>query len=249
MIQAHIQTIGAVIFKMLHIPGGDFLMGSAENEKAAYSFEKPQHRVTLGDFYLAEYPVTQALWLAVMGGKNPSAFPGDDRPVEMVSWNDAQDFLQKLNELTRGSRPEGHLYRLPTEAQWEYAARGGPYHTDGYQYAGSDELKEVGWFEANSGSETRPVGQKYANQLGLYDMCGNVWEWCEDDWHNNYRGAPGNDAAWIDRPERGSNRVVRGGSWAYAALDCRAACRYFIEPGFRLGTLGFRLALCLQSVG
>jgi formylglycine-generating enzyme required for sulfatase activity len=166
-----------------------------------------------------------------------------------VSWDDAQSFLQKLNELTRGSRPEAHLYRLPTEAQWEYAARGGPYHTDGYLYAGSDELKEVGWFEANSGSETRPVGQKYANQLGLFDMCGNVWEWCEDDWHGNYRGAPEKDAAWIDRPERGSLRVIRGGSWGSTARACRAACRYGYGPDYRGGDLGFRLALCLQSVG
>lgn len=236
-------------FIMIGVPGGSFLMGSPAGDPDAYEDEYPQHPVTLRDFYLGQYPVTQALWLAVTGGKNPSRFEGEERPVEQVSWLEAQDFVKKLNAMSANTRPGGYAYCLPAEAQWEYAARGGPYHADGYQYAGSDRLKEVGWYADNSGDGTNPVGQKYPNQLGLYDLSGNVWEWCEDDWHDDYKGAPDDGSAWINRPERGSFRVIRGGGWNGTARDCRVACRYDVGPDRRGNDIGFRLALSLQSVG
>jgi sulfatase modifying factor 1 len=179
---------------------------------------------------------------------SPSYFQGDELPVEQVSWDDAKAFIQKLNELTSNTRPKGYLYRLPTEAEWEYAARGGKYHDEGYQYAGSDRLKDVGWFEGNNDVETKPVGLKHPNQLGLYDMSGNVWEWCEDDWHDNYNNAPKDGSAWIYTPDQGSLRVARGGSWLNTARYCRAAYRNSGAPGSH-PRFGFRLALSLQSVG
>ncbi len=144
---------------------------------------------------------------------------------------------------------------MPTEAEWEYAARGGTRNatqtgaSSQTKYAGSDKLKEVGWYDANSHGETKRVGLKEPNELGLYDMSGNVWEWCEDDWHDNYKGAPADGSAWIDAPERGSNRVMRGGSWNFDAQYCRVASRTSYPPGNRWYTIGFRLALSLQSVG
>ena len=242
-------------FSMIFVEGNTFLMGDEIGDLHAYC--RPVHPVTVSPFYIGQFPVTQALWKAVTNGENPSRFPGDDRPVEQVSWNDAQAFLQKLNNLTSASRPEGYHYRLPTEAEWEYAARGGCYSLPtgegwggaGYQYAGSDRLKDVGWYDENSGSETKPVGLKYPNQLGLYDMSGNVWEWCEDDWHKNYKGAPKDGSAWVDKPERGPYRVLRGGVWGFAARSCRSASRDGSGPGNRGNRVGFRLALALQSVG
>ena len=248
MSNPYLETVNGHTFRMIFVEGGAFDMGSADDDPEAYDREKPRHRVTVPDFYLGEYPVTQALWKAVMDN-NPSNFEGDDRPVERVSWNNAQDFIRRLNEATRATRPPDYLYRLPSEAEWEYAARGGKYHADGYKYAGSDRLKDVGWFEENSDQETKPVGQKDANQLGLYDMSGNVWEWCEDDWHNNYKGAPTDGSAWIDTPERGTYRVARGGGWVDTARDCRVADRGSVRPDNRDHGLGFRLVLAPQSVG
>jgi len=234
---------------MIPIEGDTFLMGSPKDDKDAFDSEKPQHSVTVSSYYIGQFPVTQALWKAIMKGENPSQFQGDDRPVERVSWDDTQAFLQKLNALTKDARPKDHFYYLPTEAEWEYAARGGKFYTENYKYAGSDRLKDVGWFIKNSGSETKPVGLKYANQLGLYDMSGNVWEWCEDDWHGNYKGAPKDGSAWVDKPERGTHRVLRGGSWINTAKACRSAYRGNRGPVNRNNYVGFRLALALQSVG
>lgn len=234
-------------FAMIPVEGGAFDMGDELGD--LWSACLPVHRVTVPDFYLAKYPVTQALWKAVMNGQNPSRFPGDERPVEQVSWDDAQQFIKALNDMTESARPPGHAYRLPTEAEWEYAARGGKYHAEGFKYAGSDRLKDVGWFDVNSGKETKPVGMKNPNQLGFHDMSGNVWEWCEDDWHGDYKGAPTDGSAWIDRPKRGALRVYRGGGWLDDARNCRAALRYDRAPGRRDNGLGFRLALSLQSVG
>ena len=175
-------------------------------------------------------------------GDNPSFFKGKQRPVERVSWEDAQIFIKKLNGIT------GKHFRLPSEGEWEYAARGGP-HKSPYRYAGSDKLKEVGWFASNSHGETKPVGLKAPNELGLYDMSGNVWEWCEDDWHVDYQKAPDNGSAWIDSPDRGSLRVNRGGGYFDDAQGCRVSSRDFNTPSYRYRDLGFRLALSLQSVG
>jgi formylglycine-generating enzyme required for sulfatase activity len=236
-------------FRMIPVLGGSFLMGSKEGEEGALNEEKPQHSVTVSDFYIGQYPVTQALWKVVMDGKNPSYFQGDDRPVENVSWYEAQQFLKALNPLIKNTRLEGNHYRLPTEAEWEYAARGGPYQAEGYKYSGSDRLKDVGWFRENSSNETNPVGLKYPNQLGIYDMSGNVWEWCADDWHGSYKGAPDDGRAWVDGRNIGVRRVGRGGSWGGIARYCRANCRFNRAPSYRFNHLGFRLVLSLQSAG
>lgn len=223
---------------MIFVKGGEFMMGDDESGNAD---EKPAHRVQVNDFYMARYPVTQRLWEMVVGD-TPSRFEGDRRPVERVSWDDAQAFIKKLNVFTQ------RQYRLPTEAEWEYAARGGAL-SEGYQFAGSDKLKQVGWYTENSSGETHEVGQKYPNELGLCDMSGNVWEWVEDDWHGSYKDAPKDGSAWIKPGSRGSNRVLRGGGWFNYAQNCRAASRTFYGPDIRNNIVGFRLVLSLQSVG
>lgn len=227
-----------VSFEMTFVEGGSFLMGGRDDRAAEY--EKPVHEVSLPSFYIGKYPVTQEVWTAVMGAENnPSGFPGYKRPVERVSWNDTQDFIKKLNELT------GRTYRLLTEAEWEYAARGGKL-SQGYIYAGSNKLTDIGWFKENSAEKTHPVGLKYSNELGLYDMSGNVREWVEDQWHDNYEGAPVDGSAWVDGGE-GAQRVRRGGSWLVNAQYCRVAYRYRYYPTFRYHYLGFRLGLSPQS--
>ena len=230
-------------FDLIQVEGGRFMMGGQDEE--ASDDEKPVHEVSLADFYLGKYPVTQGLWKAVMGEENnPSNFKGDNRPVERVSWNDVQDFLKKLNELT------GQSFRLPSEAEWDYAARGGK-QSQGHKYAGSPILKEVGWFSGNSYGETKPVGMKAPNELGLYDMSGNVWEWCEDWYSREYydeckkQGTVNNPLG----PERGGHRVIRGGSWYFDPQYCRVAARYFGDPTNRSDDVGFRLALSPQSDG
>ena len=224
--------------EMVPVEGGSFRMGE---EDSKYDRERPVHQVTVPGFYLGKFPVTQEEWVAVMG-ENPSAFEGERNPVERVSWSDARKFIEKLNRQTR------RTFRLPAEAEWEYACRGGRLH-GGYLYSGSDKLKQVGWYEQNSGNSTREVGELLANELGIYDMCGNIWEWCEDDWHGSYDGAPEDGSAWIDRPKRGANRVFRGGSYLDDAGGCRPAYRNGIRPDNRYHLVGFRLALSPQSVG
>jgi formylglycine-generating enzyme required for sulfatase activity len=223
--------------EMVFVKGGTFTMGcTSEQGSDCDDDEKPTRRVTVGDFYIGKYEVTQKQWRAVMGSDPPELrFKGcDDCPVEHVSWNDIQEFIKKLNQKT------GKKYRLPTEAEWEYAARGGA-QSRGFKYAGSNNIDEVAWYSSNSGSKTRPVGGKKPNELGLYDMSGNVWEWCEDDWHGNYNGAPTYGRAWIDSP-RGSHRVLRGGSWYYNAWFCRVSNRSRDFPDFWSSYDGFRLA-------
>ncbi len=230
------ETLEAgITFTMCPVAGGSFMMGGDE-----YENEKPKHRVELTDFYMCEHPVTQAVWECVMDS-NPSYHKGPVRPVEQVSWNDAQEFIKKLNAWGKthpnSSRPSGN-YCLPTEAQWEYAARGGQ-QSEGFIYAGSNKLEEVGYYNRNNAGVTRPVGQLYANELGLYDMSGNVWEWCLD-WYSEdyYKNSPAQNP---HGPETGSGRVLRGGSWRSIAQSCRVADRNFNPPDIRLSSIGFRI--------
>ena len=211
--------------EMVLVEGGSFKMGSNE-----YDNEKPIHDVTVKDFYIGKYPITQKQWQNIMGD-NPSRFKGETLPVEQVSWEDCQVFIKKLNDKT------GKKYRLPTEAEWEYAARGGTKRNgNGFKYAGSNDLKEVAWYSENSDSKTHPVGTKKANELGIHDMTGNVWEWC-NDW---YKGYPGNSGV---SDYTGSYRVFRGGGWSYGAGLCRVAFRNYSTPPYRSYYLGFRLAI------
>lgn len=220
-------------YGLVLVKGGSFTMGcTSEQGSDCYDWEKPSHRVTLSDFYIGKYEVTQAQWKAIMG-TNPSNFSNCDLcPVEQVSWEDIQEFLRKLNAKT------GKKYRLPTEAEWEYAARGGS-QSRGFKYAGSNSLDEVAWYIDNSGSKTHPVGGKRANELGLYDMSGNVWEWCQD-WYGDYSS---NTQTNPSGAVSGSYRVLRGGSWYGSARDCRVSFRNLNTPTNRNGNVGFRLAL------
>lgn len=227
-----IEDLGnGVKLEMIYIPGGSFLMGSPEG--VGHSSEHPQRRVTLSPFYIGKYPVTQAQWKAMMG-ENPSHFKGDDLPVESVAWHDAVKFCEVISKRTGGA------YRLPAEAEWEYACRAG---STGRYCFGDDEslLGEYAWYDEDSGGKTHPVGKRTPNAWGLFDMHGNVWEWCEDDWHDSYNNAPKDGRAWVDRPSRGSARVFRGGGWDYDAVYCRSALRNRDTPGLRALNLGFRL--------
>lgn len=223
-------TVRGVSFEMVRVEGDTFRMGAtSEQEDDADSDEKPVHSVTLSSYYIGKTEVTQALWQAVMGS-NPSNFKGADLPVECVSWNDCQEFIQKLNRLT------GRNFRLPTEAEWEFACRGGN-KSNGYKYSGSNDIDNVAWYDGYSG--THPVGTKAPNELGIYDMSGNVWEWC-NDWYTDYTSYSQTDPTG---PRRGSNRVSRGGSWIDRAGGCRSSDRYYNYPTSRYYTLGLRLAL------
>jgi formylglycine-generating enzyme required for sulfatase activity len=218
---------------MVRVRGGTFRMGSEKKDKDAYDNEMPAHDVTLSDFSIGRTEVTQALWRTVMGSDSPGFKNCDQCPVETVSWNAIQDFLQKLNALDPGKN-----YRLPTEAEWEYAARGGPPGKQNFVYAGSDKIDEVAWYDGNSDRKTHPVGQKKANALGLFDMSGNVWEWC-NDWFGDYSAENQRNPKG---PDSGSGRVYRGGGWGINASYCRVAYRrtYTLE---RLDlNVGFRLA-------
>ncbi|MBK8703465.1 MAG: formylglycine-generating enzyme family protein [Saprospiraceae bacterium] len=237
---------------LVFVEGGSFYMGAVKEDQEAYDWEKPDHKVVVPSFYIGKYPVTQRLWRAVMGGEEQvSYFEGDKRPKTDVSWEDIKVFLESLNNLPEVQvyfqelEPKGTLFRLPTEAEWEFAARGGT-KSRGFRYAGSDKLKEVGWYDENSYDETKPVGLKFPNELGLYDMSGNVWEWCEDDWHFGYEGAPDDGKAWIDVPDRGGLRVLRGGGYFGSPRDCRCSSRGDRSPGDRYSSLGFRLVLSPQ---
>jgi formylglycine-generating enzyme required for sulfatase activity len=210
---------------MVFVEGGTFQMGSNSGD----SDEKPVHTVTVSSFYMDKTEVTQAEYRKVMG-KNPSYYSGcDDCPVEKVSWHDANEYAKKVGK------------RLPTEAEWEYAARGGN-KSKGYRYSGSNGIDAVGWYDGNSGYKTHPVAQKQPNELGLYDMSGNVWEWCSD-WYSDsyYRSSPKNDP---QGPNSGSRRVLRGGSWSINDVDCRVANRGRRGPDYGDVSIGFR---CVSS--
>ncbi|MBW4500491.1 MAG: formylglycine-generating enzyme family protein [Scytonema hyalinum WJT4-NPBG1] len=259
--QYFIEDLGnGVELEMVLIPGGSFLMGSPEDEIGHDESESPQHLITIKPFCMGKYPVTQAQWKAVASfpqvnselDADPSEFKGENRPVEEVSWHDAVEFCDRLSSHTK--RP----YRLPSEAEWEYACRAGtttPFHfgetitTDLANYRGTDN-EEYKW----SGSygqgpkgiyreETTPVGSfGVANAFGLYDMHGNVWEWCADHWHENYEGAPTDGSAWLDDNDNNNdNRMLRGGSWDSLPEDCRSAYRAYDVAGGRNLNFGFRV--------
>ncbi len=224
-------TVNGVSFEMVYVEGGSFDMGSD-----ADSYEKPVHSVTLSDYYIGRCEVTQELWEAVMGS-NPSYFKGAQNPVECVSWNDCQEFVSRLSSLT------GRTFRLPTEAEWEYAARGGK-KSSHYKYSGSDNIDDVAWYDDNSGDKTRPVGTKSPNELGIYDMSGNVYEWCSD-WYGSYSaGAQTNPQG----PSSGSCRVLRGGPWDGYAGICRVLSRYADFPSYSYSSRGLRLVLVPNEV-
>lgn len=257
--------------EMVLVPGGTFIMGcqSSSRDGECYNDEKPPHSVTVRDFYIGKYEVTveefkkfmqrtsyqtdaeKEGWSYVWTGsaweqRNGVTWRDDiggtrrpesemKHPVIHVSWNDAVAYCNWLSKET------GKNYRLPTEPEWEFAARGGN-KSQGFTYSGSNNLADVAWYSDNSNSRTRPVGTKKPNELGIHDMSGNVWEWVQDNWHGNYSGAPTDGRAWVDSP-RASRRVHRGGSWGDAALLCRAAYRNNYPPAYRNYTVDFRLAL------
>ena len=253
-------TVNGASFVMKKVEGGTFWMGADNGKRTrtvtkkgvfgsrerqeeyidssvrnydseTYDYEQPVHSVTVSSFYMGETEVTQALWKAVMG-TNPSHWEGDNLPVERVSWDDCQEFIRKLNQLT------GKDFRLPTEAEWEYAARGGK-RSNGYKYAGSNSLGSVAWYADNSDRKTHAVKGKSPNELGLYDMSGNVWEWC-GDWYGNYGSGSQTNPKGAGS---GSRRVLRGGSWYYNAGRCRVSSRGRNDPGSGDFDYGFRLCL------
>ena len=227
-------TVNGVSFDMIAVEGGTFTMGAtAEQASDAYSDEKPTHQVTLSSYYIGKTEVTQELWQAVMGS-NPSGFSGANLPVEKVSWEDCQIFIAILNELT------GKYFRLPTEAEWEYAARGGS-KSQGYKYSGSNTVDDVAWYPSNSSSKTHPVATKAPNELGIYDMSGNVLEWCSDWYSSSYYSSSSQYNP--TGPASGSRRVYRGGSWGSSARLCRVSYRDYNGPSYRFYNLGLRLAL------
>jgi formylglycine-generating enzyme required for sulfatase activity len=216
------------------IPAGEFEMGSPSDEEGRLDTEEPVHHVNIEKaFYMCKYEVTQKQWREIMAD-NPSHFKGDDLPVEMVSWDDVQEFIKKLNEKEGTDK-----YRLPSEAEWEYACRAG---TSTRYSLGDDESKlgDYAWYYANSGDNTHPVGQKKSNSWGLYDMHGNVWEWVQDSGHEDYNGAPTDGSAW-ESEYYGALRVFRGGCWYDFAGDCRSAIRLHLVPRLRGYHLGFRI--------
>jgi formylglycine-generating enzyme required for sulfatase activity len=229
--------------EMVKIPAGSFVMGSSGQTDAVAAAagvktagdEEPSRKVTIAAFAIGKYEVTQAQWLAVMG-HNPSSVKGDDLPVESVSWNDVQAFIQKLNART------GKHYRLPTEAEWEYAARAG---SGALYFFGNDpaQLDRYAWFAANAGGGTHPVGQKQPNRFGLYDVYGNVWEWVQDCYRRSYAGAPANGTAISGA--KSCDRVDRGGAFVSSPGNLRSANRDWGQPNYRLNNLGFRLARSL----
>jgi formylglycine-generating enzyme required for sulfatase activity len=243
-----ILTVNGIKYNMVWVEGGTFSMGATPEQGVDVADdEKPVHSVTLSGYYIGKTEVTQALWKAVMG-TNPSLFKGDNLPVECVSWDDCQVFIRKLNSLT------GQNFRLPTEAEWEFACRGGN-NSRGYKYSGSNYIDNVAWYWDNSGikylepifgklrQKTHPVATKAPNELGIYDMTGNVCEWC-NDWYGDYRSDAQTNPKGLDN---GSGRVLRGGSWAIQEDECRSSSRLGGNPinpdPHRIGIFGLRLSL------
>ena len=227
-------TDSSINVEMVFVKGGAFTMGcTAEQGGACYGNEKPARSVTLSDFYIGRHEVTQKQWMALMGD-NPSLWKGDSLPVENVRWDDVKTFIEKLNAMTE----TGMEYRLPTEAEWEYAARGGAV-SGSHVYSGSSGVGDVAWYEDNGGNKTSPVGSKVPNELGVYDMSGNVWE-LVGDWFGDYDAAPRSNPSG---PPWGSYHVMRGGSWSSGVRACRVTHRMSLAQGFSSGDVGFRLAI------
>lgn len=232
IIDDNIYEVNGVQFKMIDVEGGTFTMGAKNTEPSSYTFEKPLHEVTLSSFKIGETEVTQELWTAVMG-YNPSINKSDPKnPVEYVSWDDCKAFIDKLNELTNLN------FRLPTEAEWEYAAIGGKY-THYYKFSGSERAADVAWYITNSNGSTHIGKQLNSNELGIYDMSGNVYEWV-NDWYARYTADPQVNP---QGPEIGSFKVYRGGAWNVGAGDSRCHFRYMRETTYKTPYHGFRLAL------
>ena len=218
--------LNKLINNMVYVSGGTFIMGGDDS-----SDQMPTHSVTLSSYYICKYEVTQALWRAVMGS-NPSNFKGNNQPVENVSWYDCQTFIKRLNSYT------GRNFRLPTEAEWEFAARGGNY-SHHYKCSGSNYIHDAAWYIDNSNKRPHPVGTKHPNELGLYDMSGNVCEWCSD-WYGSYSSYSQTNPTG---PNSGSSRVHRGGSWRYNARYCRTPERSSNSPDYCVNYIGLRLVL------
>ena len=232
-----IMTVPELGMELVYVEPGRFMMGS--DDEVSCGDEQPVHEVTITrGYWLGKYPVTQEEYKQIMG-VNPSYFKGGNHPVEKVSWNDAVKFCKKLTEREQaaGRLPSGYEYRLPTEAEWEFAARGGT-KSCGYKYSGSDNIGSVAWYDDNSDGKTHEVGTKSANELGIYDMSGNVLECC-NDWYGDYFGGSVTDSTGASS---GSNRVARGGCWFSSARFCRSANRSWFTPSYRYDCLGFRLA-------
>ena len=225
-------TVNGVSFTMIAVKGGTFTMGATDEQISfAYDNEKPTHQVTLSSYSIGQTEVTQKLWYAVMRTA-PSNFPGDELPVEKVSWDDCQEFITTLNHMT------GMNFRLPTEAEWEFAARGGNL-SKGYTYSGSNSINDVAWYKGTSGNATHPVATKVPNELGIYDMSGNVWEWCQDLYGNYSSDAQTNPTG----SATGYERVSRGGSWSSYYYDCRVSRRDHNGNSLKSNGIGLRLAL------
>ena len=226
-------TSSSTSMEFVLIPPGEFDMGSSSEEQDRSDSESPVHKVTIKNpFYMGRSSVTQRQWKKIMGN-NPSHFKGEDQPVEMVSWNEVQEFVKKLNTAENTDK-----YRLPSEAEWEYACRAG---TQTRYSFGDDEskLNEYAWYAKNSGSKTHSISRKKPNPWGLYDMHGNIWEWVQDKWHENYNGSPSDGSIWEDGDS--FDRVSRGGSWYCDAESCRSSGRFRRDPDSLFSNLGFRL--------
>ncbi len=234
------ETTAGLNMEMIFVQGGLFVMGCTEEQDLdCYENEYYPHNVTLNHFYIGKFEVTQAQWRTVMGESSPLSSPSffrgcDNCPVESISWNEAREFLEKLSAMT------GKTYRFPTEAEWEYAARGGVEGTlnnsQTYKYAGSDNINDVAWYRNNSGSRPQPVGSKEPNGLGIYDMSGNVWEWCSD-WYGVYGICETNPQG----PESGTDKVLRGGSWRSSHRTCRVSHRNHSKQGTKINFFGLRV--------
>ena len=230
-------VLNGIEINMVKVEGGTFTMGASGADLEAQDNEFPAHIVTLSPYYICTTEVTQQLWRAVMGS-NPSANSSNVLcPVESVTWNMCKTFITKLNQMT------GQNFRMPTEAEWEFAARGG-HKSNGYKYAGSNDINEVAWYEDNSSNMTHQVATKAPNELGLYDMSGNVWEWCSD-WYGSYSNTTTQTNP--QGPSSGTNKVRRGGDFSFPAEYCSVSSRNKLEPTFVFNNVGLRLAMSCEE--